>query len=390
MNAIMKQIGTGLLAIIVAVGITACSDDDYSSRLKELIIKDVEFGVAEGKNTQSFRSEDLTNYEASSDQDWCVATIDQSGLTVQVTANDTYEERIATVTVKDKKDEAMSRTFTVKQAQKNAVTVDQDAYEVPGEGGKVTITVKHNVDFSMTTDATWIKQAEASTRALESSDIVLEVEKNNWGGERSATVTLVNSVSKETTAVTIRQLFTPVFSVNKESLSIDERGGTLQVLVESNLTFSVDYSESWITKGELEKIDDTFYWQRMNVEAFTEKKASRTATVTFSNLIHGIYKEVQVQQTRALYIQAVTVAVTAGETYDLPLYNEGKTAVVWTSDNEGVATVNMDGKITGKAAGTATITVTSADGIYSDKVTVTVSPAPVIEEPEEEPEEITS
>ena len=69
----------------------ACSKEEYKSRLKELIIEDIEFSAASGSNTQTFRSEDLSNYKAQSDQEWCVATIGQGGLTVTVTANDTYE-----------------------------------------------------------------------------------------------------------------------------------------------------------------------------------------------------------------------------------------------------------------------------------------------------------
>lgn len=46
--------------------------------------------------------------------------------------------------------------------------------------------------------------------------------------------------------------------------------------------------------------------------------------------------------------------------------------VVWTSSNTDVATVNVEGEVTGVAPGTAVITATSANGLTS-KVTVTVS-----------------
>ena len=45
-------------------------------------------------------------------------------------------------------------------------------------------------------------------------------------------------------------------------------------------------------------------------------------------------------------------------------------SVVWSSDNESVATVNKNGEITAKASGTANITATF--GNYSDTITVTV------------------
>lgn len=48
-------------------------------------------------------------------------------------------------------------------------------------------------------------------------------------------------------------------------------------------------------------------------------------------------------------------------------------AVVFTSSNPEIATVDVDGKVTGVAEGTATITITSVDGSYTDECTVTVT-----------------
>lgn len=47
--------------------------------------------------------------------------------------------------------------------------------------------------------------------------------------------------------------------------------------------------------------------------------------------------------------------------------------VTWSSDNEAVATVDNSGKVTAKAPGTATITVTTADGGYTATCKVTVT-----------------
>ena len=46
--------------------------------------------------------------------------------------------------------------------------------------------------------------------------------------------------------------------------------------------------------------------------------------------------------------------------------------VTWSSDDTSIADVNA-GTITGVAAGTATITVTTVDGGFTDTCTVTVS-----------------
>ncbi len=47
--------------------------------------------------------------------------------------------------------------------------------------------------------------------------------------------------------------------------------------------------------------------------------------------------------------------------------------VTWTSSDDDVATIDANGKVTAVAAGTATITVTTKDGGYTDTCTVTVT-----------------
>ena len=47
--------------------------------------------------------------------------------------------------------------------------------------------------------------------------------------------------------------------------------------------------------------------------------------------------------------------------------------VTWESDDDEVATVDSTGKVLGVSAGTATITVTTADGGFTDDCEVTVT-----------------
>ena len=47
--------------------------------------------------------------------------------------------------------------------------------------------------------------------------------------------------------------------------------------------------------------------------------------------------------------------------------------VTWSSSASSVASVDTTGKVTGVASGSATITVTTTDGSFTDDCTVTVS-----------------
>lgn len=74
-----------------------------------------------------------------------------------------------------------------------------------------------------------------------------------------------------------------------------------------------------------------------------------------------------------------TLQVQAGKTASLTATVEPEEAtnkaVTWLSSNSNVATVNKDGLVTGKRAGTVTITAATTDGRYSDTCTVTVTAA---------------
>lgn len=74
-----------------------------------------------------------------------------------------------------------------------------------------------------------------------------------------------------------------------------------------------------------------------------------------------------------------TASVQAGQTVQLTATvspnNATDKSVSWSSNNTSVATVNSSGLVTAVSAGTATITVTTTDGSYTDTCVVTVTAA---------------
>ena len=76
-------------------------------------------------------------------------------------------------------------------------------------------------------------------------------------------------------------------------------------------------------------------------------------------------------------VHAMAVGATKQLTaYVMPVGEADDTSVTWTSNNTSVATVSSSGLVTAKANGTATITVTTADGGYTDTCVVTVTSNP--------------
>ena len=145
----IKLIGMCILAAVLGMSVQSCSKDDYQSRIKELIINEnnYKFDSDGGSYKREYRGEDLSCFKVSSNADWCTATIDfaKSTMTVTVDENETFDPRTATVTISDVVDGVSKRTFTVSQAQCDAIKTDEGSYEVGTDGGSVNVTFKTNV-----------------------------------------------------------------------------------------------------------------------------------------------------------------------------------------------------------------------------------------------------
>ncbi|MDR2094854.1 MAG: Ig-like domain-containing protein [Treponema sp.] len=110
--------------------------------------------------------------------------------------------------------------------------------------------------------------------------------------------------------------------------------------------------------------------------------AEGTTTITVTTVDGGYTATCTITVTPPVDVTGVslnktTLSVYVGDTETLTATitpaNATNKAVSWTSDNEGVATVSAAGVVKGVAEGTATITVTTADGGYTATCAVTVT-----------------
>ena len=128
-----------LMLTVLGSSFYSCSSDDYESRLKELLISDLEFGTSANTIKMLMRGEDLSNYEIQqSDSDsatWYNAWIEYStsNICVSVEANTSYDSRTANITLKDIKD-GYTRSFKITQAQRDAIIVEGDTCTAPADG----------------------------------------------------------------------------------------------------------------------------------------------------------------------------------------------------------------------------------------------------------------
>ena len=382
---IKKYFDVYIVLALMGFGLSACSDE-YESRLRELILKDMEFPSGGDTKEQVFRHEDLSNYAIASDADWCKPEVDAANnkIIITVAGNDTYGARTSIVTMSDIK-VSISRIFNVNQLQNNGLQIDTTSYDVVMEGGMVNIKVKSNVSYEVAIPETddWITKA-ASTRALEESTVTLNIAKNNSGAAREGRVTISSSEAGLSTTVKVSQQFQPIFSVDMTSIECDESGGDFQIPVHANITIdSYIDGQGWASIKTRTWKDDENFIENIHVDPFKEKKKERTCSVVLENAYWSKSQTVIITQYRPLYIEGNSrIELEAPASYKLSLYNKDDVEVSWMSTNEGVATVNAFGLVEGVGEGECTITVTSADGKHTDsvKVAVTVPTDPTPEE----------
>ncbi|MBQ5985291.1 MAG: leucine-rich repeat protein [Bacteroidales bacterium] len=216
----MKKI---LLLIIASICIFSCQ------KAPEFILfgpMNIDLPVDGGKASVSFISN--RDWKATSSDSW-VTISPSSGTaqegTISVTilgsANSTYDERSATVTLTS---EGMSQSISVKQAQNDGLIVDKTNYDVPYEGGDIDIAVKSNVEYEVSiNNAKWIHHID--TKALNNSSIHLSVDKNMRSEGRVGNIIIKQKNGELSVTVEVlqeRRIPVSSIKINRSGLSLKE------------------------------------------------------------------------------------------------------------------------------------------------------------------------
>jgi len=374
----VKWLGMCLLVFVSAISFQSCSEDEYASRLKELIIKDVTFEADDTDQdlfkTTTFRNEDVSNYQATADASWCKVVFDKdkSQMTVTVDENTTFEKRMTTVTILDIKQPTISRTFTVTQKQNNVVRTTKTSYTVATKGGTIQIDVEHNVDdYTISSSANWIEISSNKTRGLETTSFTVKVLENESGAERRGIITIDSETTGLPVDVVINQeyVFVPFFSLPVTTYTIDELGGTVTMTANTNLTQFDIYptlEDTWASLADVQFPEKNVAKILFNISPFSKKEANRETSIQIYN------NDVTITQVRNIFIEETEFTMLQQDSKTVTLHNTNGDAVVWSSSDETVARVDENGNVLGVAPGTAIITVSSADGKHTDTVKVNV------------------
>lgn len=231
----------------------------------------------------------------------------EATLTITTTANETYDERRATVTLRSG---TTSKNFTVSQKQKDALIVTSNKIELDNTGGEVVIEVKANVAYQYEIEESaqsWINTV--NTRGLTSSTLKLNVAENEDLEKREGTITLRSGELSET--VTVYQSGSvPTIVLTQNEYTVGSDGATIQVELRSNIDYEVQLPvEGWITEVETRAFSS--HTHHFIVKP-NEEYDARTAEITFINKENNVAEKVTVAQ-----MQHDAILIAQGE-YTVP------------------------------------------------------------------------
>ena len=325
-----------------------------------------------GTLTATVSPSNATNTRVSwSSSNTSVATVSSSGV---VTAKAAGTASI-TVTTSDG-----SKTASCTVRVTNATVAVTGVYVSPTSlsltvGGTHKLTSSVSPSNATNTSVSWT--SSNSSVATVASDGTVTAKA---AGSATITCTTEDGAKKATCSVTVKNATISVSSVSLDRSSMGlvvGSTGTLKATV--NPSNAANQGVSWSSNNTSVAT--------VSSSGVVTAKVAGSATITVRTDDGGKTATCTVTVSSAtVHVTSVSVSptslsLTAGETYRLiPTVspsNATNTAVSWTSSNTSIATVTSDGTVSAKAAGSATVTCTTSDGVKKAACSVTVAALPV-------------
>ena len=192
-------------------------------------------------------------WTATSDAAWI--TVDPaSGISGNVTvsikaaANDTFEQRSGKVTFKA---ENLTETFTLTEYAKKpaSVSLSSDAFVFAADGGMNNLVVTSNVDWTATTQDSWLTVTPDSGISGASA-VVIKADANTESEPRTGSIVFTGDDA--TTTLMVTQLApaspeVPSLELSASTLTFSEEAGSNDISVIASIAWRASSDSNWIT-----------------------------------------------------------------------------------------------------------------------------------------------
>ncbi len=305
----MKNLHIIILSLLAITLFASCDKlEDISGEEKkpdspqiEMNTPDVLFATDGGNNTISFNTtENWTAHIINSRADtWCViyptsGSAGDATITVTTTPNDTPNDRTASIVIEAG---TASKTISVSQKQKDALTVTSSKFEVGAQGGEIKIEVKANIDFEYAIEKAakeWITYKV--TRALNTSTLTFSIAENDNTKKREGKIMIKSGDFNEVVSV-YQSGCKPSIVISKDESVVSSNGETIAVEVISNVDVGIELPTdiNWILENTTRATStNTYYFDIQPNENYNQREAE----IKFTNKENGLSESVKIVQTQ--------------------------------------------------------------------------------------------
>lgn len=268
-----------------------------------LIVSPTSYDLTNAEQSIEVEVQQNVNYSIEVDdacKDWIkkggTKALSTDKVTFNISANTTYDDREGKITFKQT-DGDLVQTVTVRQSQTNGLFITTPDYNLSNESHTLSVEVKANVQFEVTSGADWIKYVE--TKALTPSTIVLNIEANESYDNRTGIVSVKQKNGDLTGTITINQKQTDFLSIDPKSFEVSNEGQSVSIEVKNNTRYSVvipDEAKSWISIQSNTQTKALVDDQVVLVIAKNATYDNREASVTIKQVDGSLAGTVQIKQ----------------------------------------------------------------------------------------------
>ena len=226
-------------------------------------------------------------------------------LSLVTTANDSYDERNASVTITSG---SVKKTFTVTQKQKDALILTSNKVEVDAEGGDFSIELQANVEVAYEIEdgaQTWLAPVSRS-RALASSALTFHAEANEESESRQGVIKLTggNGLTEE---VTVYQIGTgPALVLSQSEYIVSSAGETIQVELRSNTEYEIEMpAVDWLRENSSRSLSTYTHYFIVDPNETYDARSAEIRFVDRENGLEQIVTVTQMQRDAIVVAQSV-------------------------------------------------------------------------------------
>jgi len=156
-----------------------------------------------------------------------------------------------------------------------------DILPLPASGGTRSITIESNVDWTVSTDVSWIKIALPSSGSNDGT-VGITVDENTSTDSRTATITITGGGVTRTIPILQEGMTTPNSELSatlSDNSLLPASGGTREITITSNTDWTVSSDATWLTISPVSGSNDGTVTVTAEVNTATD---TREATITIS------------------------------------------------------------------------------------------------------------